>query len=130
MATSSDSTISDSAQSQTSPAPRTLQAHTPGPWYRDAYNLAAIIRCTVPKGHPNAKHITGDYETVARCEGENWDANSGFIVRACNSHYDLLALILTMKKCIMDEPGESNPSVLSWLAKCDAAIAKAMGATS
>lgn len=50
--------------------------HTLGKIHRDGHNLSALIICTVPKGNPKAKHITGDYETIAICQGDNWDANS------------------------------------------------------
>ena len=56
--------------------------HTAGPWHQDGHNLSAIIRCTVPRGHPDAKHTCGDYETVARCEGDNWAANARLIASA------------------------------------------------
>lgn len=53
--------------------------HTPGPWHQDGHNLSSVIRCTVPRGHPDAKHTCGDYETIARCEGDNWSANARLI---------------------------------------------------
>lgn len=53
--------------------------HTPGPWHRDGFDLAAIIRLKFPIGHPECKHISGTYETIARCDGENWDANARLI---------------------------------------------------
>lgn len=55
---------------------------TPGPWHRDGFNLAAIIRLKYPKEHPECKHIGGTYETIARCEGDNWNANSCLIAAA------------------------------------------------
>lgn len=66
---------------------------TKGPWVLDGHNLSAVIRCTVPRGHPDAKHLTGDYETIARCDGDNWKANAAFIVRAANSHEELVAFV-------------------------------------
>jgi hypothetical protein len=56
--------------------------HTPGPWHRDGQNLSSIIRCVTPKGHPDAKHVCGDYEVIARCEGDNWEANARLIAAA------------------------------------------------
>jgi len=50
--------------------------HSAGPWHQDGHNLSSVIRCTIPRGHPDAKHICGDYETIARCEGDNWAANA------------------------------------------------------
>lgn len=55
---------------------------TPGPWHLDGHNLSSVIRCTVPRGHPDAKHVCGDYETIARCEGDNWKANARLIAAA------------------------------------------------
>jgi hypothetical protein len=56
--------------------------HTAGPWHQDGHNLSSVIRCTVPRGHPDAKHTCGDYETIARCEGDNWSANARLIASA------------------------------------------------
>lgn len=63
----------------TGEATKGLTKHTPGPWALDGHNLSAVIRCTVPRGHPDAKHVCGDYETIARCEGDNWKANARLI---------------------------------------------------
>lgn len=38
-----------------------LEGVTPGPW---------------------AKHVCGDYETIARCDGDNWKANARLIAAA------------------------------------------------
>lgn len=59
-----------------------LEGVTPGPWALDGHNLSAVIRCTVPRGHPDAKHVCGDYETIARCDGDNWKANARLIAAA------------------------------------------------
>lgn len=56
--------------------------HTPGPWVIDGHNMSSIIRCTAPKGHPDAKHVCGDYETIADCKGDNWKANARLIAAA------------------------------------------------
>ena len=49
---------------------------TPGPWVLDGYCLSTVLHCTAERGSPEAKHITGDYEVIARCEGDNWQANA------------------------------------------------------
>ena len=59
-----------------------IRAHTPGPWNLDGHNLSAVIRCTAKSGSPEAKHFCGDYETIARCEGDNWAANARLITMA------------------------------------------------
>ena len=56
--------------------------HTDGPWVLDGHNMSSIIRCTVPRGHPDAKHTCGDYETIADCKGDNWKANARLIAAA------------------------------------------------
>lgn len=63
--------------------------HTPGPWVLDGHNLSSVIRCTVPKGHPDARHVCGDYEQIASAHGENWQANASLIAAAP----DLLAAL-------------------------------------
>lgn len=57
-------------------------AHTPGPWVLDGHNLSSVIHCTVPKGHPDAKHVCGDYEQIASAHGDNWQANARLIASA------------------------------------------------
>ena len=59
-----------------------LSGVTPGPWVLDGHNLSAVLHCVTPKGHPDAKHLTGDYITVARCEN-TWRADAPFIA-ACS----------------------------------------------
>ena len=61
-----------------------------GPWVLDGHNLSAVIRCTVPRGHPDAKHLTGDYETIARYEGPNWAANARLGAAAPEMHAALV----------------------------------------
>lgn len=70
--------------------------HTPLPWHIDGSNLSAIISCTVPRGHPDAKHTCGDYETIADCRGDNWKENATLIVRAVNSHAVLVEALRGM----------------------------------
>lgn len=61
--------------------------HTPLPWYA----------CEHPEGPAGIR--APDHKMVARCEGMfgrghvsrgDWEDNAAFIVRACNSHYDLV----------------------------------------
>lgn len=93
--------------------------HTPAPWHRDGHNLSSIIHCTKERGHPDAKHITGDYETIARCDGENWDANSRLIAAAP----DLLAAL----QFVLSAHGEQLHEAFDDAHK---AITKATGAAS
>lgn len=66
-------------------------AATPGPWVRDGYNMSTILHCVRERGHPEARHVCGDYITVVDCCGVNWDANADFIVALVNSAEPLLS---------------------------------------
>jgi hypothetical protein len=55
---------------------------TPGPWCLDGFNMSSVIKCVTPKGHPDAKHLPGDYVNIARCEGGNWKADARLIAAA------------------------------------------------
>lgn len=59
-----------------------MSQHTPGPWALDGFNLSTVIHCTAERGSPEAKHTCGDYKTIARCEGDNWQANARLIAAA------------------------------------------------
>jgi hypothetical protein len=50
--------------------------HTPGEWALDGHCLSSVIVCTVPRGHPDAKHLCGDYAVIAEFKGPNWAANA------------------------------------------------------
>jgi hypothetical protein len=54
---------------------------TPGPWVLDGHNLSAILHCTAERGSHAAKHVCGDYDTIARCD-VNWQANAAYIAAA------------------------------------------------
>jgi len=56
--------------------------HTPGPWVLDGYNMSSVIRCIRPRGHIEAVHTCGDYETIADCHGDNWRPNARLIAAA------------------------------------------------
>lgn len=98
-------------------------AHTSGPWHRDGFNLAAIIRCVVPKGRADARHLSGDYETIARCEGDNWDANSRLIETAPELLEALVGVVRIVEAFkVSTQLGRSQTERLE---KAKAAIAKA-----
>jgi hypothetical protein len=94
-----------------------MTKHTPGPWTLDGHNLSSVIRCTVPRGHPDAKHTCGDYETIAECGGDNWKANASLIAAAPD--------MLEALKAARDALGANAARDA-----VDAAIAKATGAQS
>lgn len=100
-----------------------VNQHTPGPWVIDGFNMAAVIRCTKERGHPEAKHTTGDYEHIARCEGENWKANARLIAAAP----ELLAAALKAEELLspFQQFGDLGSESLNLVR---AAIAKATGA--
>lgn len=95
-------------------------AHTPGPWVRDGFCLSTIIRCTAERGSPEAKHLCGDYEVIARCDGNNWDANARLIAAAP----DLLHALEMVR-----DANRSDPIPDYALRTIDAAIAKATEGT-
>jgi len=99
-----------------------MSKHTPGPWTIDGFNMAAVIHCTKERGHPDAKHLTGDYEQIARCEGENWKANARLIAAAP----ELLEALSNLLNCV---DGQHDDEWLDRVKqKALAAITKATGA--
>jgi hypothetical protein len=85
--------------------------------------MSSIIRCTVPRGHPDAKHTCGDYETIADCKGDNWKANARLIAAAP----DMLAA-LTLAEIAADPTATADERAKAKSA-IRAAIAKAEGRT-
>lgn len=71
--------------------------HTPGPWVRDGHSLSTIIRCVVPRDDPSAKSLAGDYEVIARCPSENWDADSRLISAAPELLEAVKGMLLLLK---------------------------------
>lgn len=57
-----------------------LEGVTPGPWVLDGHNLSTVLHMTKAKGDPEAKHVCGDYEDVARCS-VNWAKDAAHIAR-------------------------------------------------
>lgn len=115
---------------------------THGPWARDGHSLSTILHCTAERGSPKAKHICGDYEVIARCEGENWPANSCLIAAAPDLYEALersaAALQAVMKAnnniteqsliCFKGQRASDPATPLSdILNAADAALAKAKG---
>lgn len=80
-------------------------------------------------GHPECKHTSGTYETIARCEGENWKANARFIVTACNNYNDLLEALERIER-VEDDYSDNGHGAARLLIKkiARAAIDKAKGA--
>jgi hypothetical protein len=97
-----------------------MTKHTPGPWTLDGHNLSSVIRCTVPRGHPDAKHTCGDYETIAECGGDNWKANARLIAAAP----DMLEALRTI---VEYGPQSGMKADAPMLIAARAAIAKAEG---
>lgn len=87
--------------------------HTPTPWHYDG----EYIRTGLNRFDPETK-----VQIIAEInDTENWEANAAFIVRAVNSHENLLAM---MKTAIIDIENGSLGNALSVLRF---AIAKAGG---
>lgn len=61
--------------------------HTPTPWVQEAEYISAMV----PGGRPNGEIIVQCWPTVSRLRHETPnEANAAFIVRACNTHEELL----------------------------------------
>ena len=98
--------------------------HALGPYYISRYrdnNEAVKYSITVLK---DGKHhfIGNDFELE----------DAEFIVRACNSHYELLDIVKETRKDIdidrqRTEPGFNRDIYNEWIAEIDATIAKAEG---
>lgn len=100
-----------------------VASHTPGPWHLDGHNLSAVIVCDLPRGHPEARHVCGDYSTIARCEGTDWKSNARLIAASPD-------LLTTAKPFGFCDPDNPPPGVLveDWrpaVLAIRAAIAKA-----
>jgi hypothetical protein len=80
-----------------------MEGVTPGPWCLDGHNLSAVLHCITPKGHPDAKHLTGDYVTVAESRN-TWRTDAAWIARCSPAGIaPLLALIAQQAATIEDE---------------------------
>lgn len=100
--------------------------HTPGKLVRDGHNMSSVIICTVPRGHPDAKHVCGDYETIARCEGDNWSPNAARIALTWNCHDELVAACqAVVDACTSAPPMDLIKRLGECADKCAAALAKA-----
>lgn len=96
---------------------------SPAPWVRDGYNLVSIIRCVVPRGHPDAKHTSGDYEEIARCTSENWSADSKLIAAAP----DLLASVFDLLACAELNQDSLEPETIEAISRARNAVNKSEG---
>lgn len=97
------------------------QKHTPLPWYKN--HRDEIVHETLPVKIATM-HREGN-------EHEQLEANAAFIVRACNSHYELLE---ALEKCralfseIRNDWTDPRSECCSGWEIIDAAIAKAVSA--
>ena len=97
----------------------TQTKHTPGPWIQENGSIKAVSR--------------GHWFPVARIEKrkftpEGIEANAAFIVRACNTHDEMLAALKYVVKYHREhDSGEGELFGLDFVTTCIAAIAKAEG---
>jgi hypothetical protein len=114
--------------------------HTPGPWCRDGFHMSRVLHCTAARGTPEAKHLCGDYETIADCAGDNWEANARLVAAAPDLLAALKPFVQLAAVILAEAPAEAdNISVfedcegvhhridLDQLRAARAAIAKAEG---
>jgi len=84
--------------------------------------------------HENDKHWIEDVDHIPIANifdsGEEGKANAEFIVRACNNHYDLLAMLKLaakyVSKMVADDVKTAVPPIVA-LNRIEAAIARAEG---
>lgn len=93
----------------------------------DGHNLSAVIRCVVPRGHPEAKHLCGDYETIAIAAGEQWEANARLIAAAPDMLAALQKIVDMNVQYAIDRYGDaSEAETMSCVQVARAAISKAV----
>ena len=97
--------------------------HTPGPWSINEWKQRdASIRIGA-KGTPIIAEVPLKYVSI-----NEQQANAELIVRACNSHEELLAACKYVVKYHRDnDSGEGELFGLDFVTTCIAAIAKATG---
>lgn len=88
------------------------QKHTPTPWDINAYNLTSIIKVKPGPDSKGNTYVDGRHSVkIANVMGEDdmtWGerhANAAFIVRACNAHDDLVAVLEYAKERIASYVG-------------------------
>jgi len=91
--------------------------HTPGPWRIDAPAGSVIIG-------PDEIDVALTFAGSGFRELETDEANAEFIVRACNSHDELLAALQRVADWIFNIDGDCVADAQAW---ARAAIAKAKG---
>lgn len=99
-----------------------MSGHTPLPWVSDPAGVGCLGDISTPDGQVIAQtqQVHGDLRHVVR------EANKDFILRACNSHYELLEALEEFSReydGFQDGNGDPCPT----LEKARAAIAKAKG---
>lgn len=110
-----DATMNRETQTQNNPPE--AKAHTPGPWdlwhsHERKGHLMTEVYAT--SSHIATVHNPHDDATEA-------EASAAFIVRACNSHEELLEALKALRAEVPDTPTGAT------IAKVDAAIQKARG---
>jgi hypothetical protein len=102
-----------------------MSAHTATPWHRDGFCMSDLLECTCPKGHPDARHLTGDFVKLAQFEGPNWHANAGFALKAVNSHARLVDLLRRAREFVeIDATGDDDNGGTALLGDIDAVLAE------
>jgi hypothetical protein len=103
-------------------------AHTALPWLYDEQTAEIYI----PDDEHEPCDVIADME-VLKTPSHHANANGEFIVRACNSHYELLAALQRWQQCAENngwtDADHHDADGTGWITSTNSAIAKARGAT-
>jgi hypothetical protein len=106
------------------------QKHTALPYRAGALNpMTGVVVISHPYENPEFTTTGGKgLKNLADCYNENATADAEFIVRACNSHYELLeALKAILEDCTFEKRSGVSRNVNEYRAVAKAAISKAEG---
>lgn len=92
--------------------------HTPLPWFYEQVHKEGYFKITRDDGEDTHKVASGLSQSDA-----------AFIVRACNSHYDLIAALEGLTSWCEGYEIAENPIALKYIEKARAALSKAKGDT-
>ena len=110
-----------------------MSKHTPTPWAHNGYTARGEYHkaCAVWTADDETficSTTRGKMRMYDADSSETKDANAKFIVRACNAHDELLALVRDALERFTDNDMQPpNAKLEEWIGRAVAAIAKAEG---